>query len=228
MLREPADHALSAFYFHGHSTFEWPSCLAGRCAVTTGAGGHGCCPEQYADGQTRQIGADRSLGVDVYTGALGNAWPLDRPTAARALDNLRGMDIVGITEDHQAFVRMLGAILNVSATTTDSFNSALAARRLPSAASQRRVTLPNRTLASIREGNADDAVLYRLATELAAEDAACLLGVAKAPPAAHALNSAGGRLSLRDVGGGMVSVAVTDGEERTALFPGTPVAASRL
>ena len=178
MLREPIDHALSAFYFHGHTTPEWPSCLAGRCSVTTSAGGNGCCAEQYAEGQTRQLGS--SLGVDVYTGALGSAFPLDEETAMRAHVNLAAMDVVGLTEDRDTFVAMVTRLLKTSSSLPAGkrqANGTAAAAAAPhaSASSQRRVTLSNATLEAIAIANADDLNLYELALQLAEEDAACLL-----------------------------------------------------
>lgn len=173
ILRDPLMHALSAFYFHGHESSEWESCLQGRCARNM-ANGDACCAEQYTNGQTRQL-AGRN-GIDLYTGALGTEFPLPPEALSTAKANLQAMDLVGISEDRDSLARMLAIVLRVNQPIPED-NPAP-----PSVAQS--ISLPNVTLDAVRAANSDDAQLYELAQELAAADAFCLMGqVAALTPA---------------------------------------------
>ena len=177
MLRDPVMHALSAFYFHGHATNEWESCLRGSCESTM-RNGDACCAEQYVNGQTRQLAGGH--GVDLYTGALSLEFPLPSTALPAAKANLEAMDLVGTSEDQDLLARMLAIVLRVNRPHTEKGSVA------PKSVEQS-LSLSNETLEAVRAANADDAQLYALAQSLAADDARCLSGHTARPKHAAAI-----------------------------------------
>lgn len=203
MLRDPVMHALSAFYFHGHGTSEWESCLRGSCARTM-TNGDACCAEQYVNGQTRQIAGGH--GVDLYTGALSLEFPLPSTALPAAKANLEAMDLVGTSEDQDLLARMLAIVLRVNRPHTEK-SSPVAPQSV-----EHSLSLSTETLGAVRAANADDAQLYALAQSLAADDARCLSGQTARPKHAAAI------LQLVQNGTATNLVTISDDESGLPAF----------
>lgn len=237
MLRDAVEHAMSAFYFHGHETPQWERCLAGD---ETGCGG--CCAEQYRDGQTRQLAA-LGGGTDVYSGALGASDSVLPASALRdARVNLQAMDLVGTTTNHAAFAEMVDLLLNRTSAMLGAWTPSLASAAAASAAAaastgtheshseKEERQLPAQLVSQIAAANSHDAQLFAYAAQLEAEDAACLRVplLQQRAAAAEAMAQRQAALETASSGNhsagdeGYVAIAITD--DGVPPFPGTPAA----
>ena len=143
--------------------------------------GH-CCTEQYHNGQTRQL-ADQH-GFDTYAGGLGSDIPLVDPGNALQLAklHLRDMDIVGTTETHDKFKRMVRLlVLSADKRLAEPRQNVTRSSTQPTPHTQGRaktmeVELGDEMVVKIVENNKYDAELFKLAVQLQKEDAECLLG----------------------------------------------------
>ena len=254
MLRDAVEHAVSAFYFHGHDgEAEWESCLAGD---EVGCGGYlSCCAEQYRDGQTRQLAAFGG-GTDVYSGALGKPdATLPASALRKAKARLHGMDLVGTTANHAAFAAMVNLLLNSTSSMSGAWTpsrasaAAVAAAKTTGRAHEshsevEEKKLPAQLVSQIARANSHDAELFGYAAQLEAEDAACLsvplLMQQQRAVAAEAAEAAAKRQSalktaLGAAAGGNSSSAAGEDDDYVVIaitddgvppFPGTPAANS--
>jgi hypothetical protein len=128
MLREPVDRAISAFYYHGHTTEEWDTCL-----FTNGTTHNQCRFKwQYHNDMVRGF-AGRGSSIRTWTSydeTLYPQIPVNRTSLQFAKEFLLDMDLVCFQDDlygcrEQLYRRMTKSTSNNHTTLNLTLTSAV-------------------------------------------------------------------------------------------------------